>query len=212
MNKSNKIFLAIIMILLVILIVMTVSYLKIRNTAKENFNQVLEISEENMKLNMRISELEEKNKINSITNISNRTMPNSNVAIGGNAVLQNMVPDKINDSIEMDKVKLEVDKNTITPESISIMIVNNNENELFYGEEFKIQKKINDNWKNLDYISNKLYWNSIALITKGKSQTIRKLDVEHYYGRLDNGIYRVIKPVFDGNGGEVEICSDEFEI
>lgn len=60
MNKSSKIFLAIIMILLVILIVMTVSYLKVRNTAKENFNQVLEISEENMKLNMRISELEEK--------------------------------------------------------------------------------------------------------------------------------------------------------
>ena len=47
----------------------------------------------------------------------------------------------------------------------------------------------------------------MAYITKGNSQTNKKLNIENYYGELENGIYRVVKPVFDGN-----IYSDEFEI
>lgn len=215
MDKWSKIFLVIIIILLVILVIMTVSYLKMKNTVKENLNEVLEIAEENMRLNARISELEEKNNTNSIasvTNSSNMTMPNSNVTINNNSVLPNEVPEEKDYSIDTNYVKIEVDKSTITPTCISIIITNNNENDLSYGEEFKIQKNINGKWKDLDYASDKLYWNTIALITNGKSQTSKKLDIEHYYGKLDNGTYRVVKSVFNGNGGEVEIYSDEFEI
>lgn len=212
MNKSSKIFLVIVIILSVTLAIMTVSYLKMRNTAKENLNQALETAEKNMKLNARISELEEKNNISSITNVTNMTMPNSNVAISNNTVVQNEVPEKKDYSIDTDKVTIDVDESTITPTSISIIITNNNENDLTYGEDFKIQKKVNGNWKDLDYTSDKLYWNTMAYITKGNRQTTKKLDIEHYYGELDNGIYRVVKPVFNGNGGETNIYSNEFEI
>lgn len=214
MNKSSKIFLSIIIILLVILAIMTVSYLKMRNTAKENLNQVLETAEENMKLNARISELEEKSNIASITNVTNSfnmTMPNSNVAIGNQTVSQNDVPEGKDYSIDTDKVTIEVDESTITPTSISIIITNNNENELTYGEEYKVQKNNNGKWENLEYLPNTI-WNAMAYITKGNSQTTKKLNLEHTYGELSKGIYRIVKSVFNGNGGEVEIYSDEFEI
>lgn len=216
MKKSSKICLAIIIILLVILVVMTVLYFNMRNIAKENLNEMLETAEENMKLNARISELEEKNNSNSITSVtnsSNMTMPNSNVVISNNAVFQNEMPEKKDNSIDTNLVKIEVEKSTITPTSISIIITNNNENELFYGEEFKIQKKINGNWKDIDYASDKvLIWNAIALMTEGNSQTTKKLNIEYYYGKLDSGTYRVVKPVSNGNGGEINIYSDEFKI
>lgn len=210
MNKSSKIFLSIIVILLVILAIMTVSYLKMRNTAKENLNQVLETAEENSKLNARISELEAKSNIASITNATVPYKGNINTNFVNNT--KNEISGEIDYSIDIGKVTIEADKSTITPTSISIIITNNNENMLSYGEEFKIQKKINEEWKDLDYASDKLYWNTIALVTKGNSQSTKKLDIEHYYGELDNGTYRVVKPIFNGNGGEVEIYSDEFEI
>lgn len=181
MNKPSKIFLVIIIILLVILAIMIVLYLHMRNS------------------------------ITNITNSTNMTRPNSNVVINNNIVLKNDVSKEKDYSIDTNKVKIEIDESTITPISISIIIINNNENQLFYGEEFKIQKNVNGNWKYIDYVSDKLYWNSIAMITKGKSQTTSKLDIEHYYGKLDNGIYRVEKNV-NGNSGGVSIYSNEFEI
>ncbi len=200
MNKLSKIFLGIIIILLVILGIMTVSYFNMKKVAIENFNQVLESAQEKMNLYKKISELEEKN------NTTNMTMPNSNVTVVNNTVSQNEIPEQRDDSIDIDKVTIEVDKNSITPTSVSIIITNNNENELTYGEEFKIQKKIDGEWRDLNYLPNTI-WNAMAYITKGNSQTNKKLNIENYYGELENGIYRVVKPVFDGN-----IYSDEFEI
>ena len=209
MNKSSKIFLSIIIILLVILAIMTVLYLKMRNTAKENLNQVLETAEENMKLNARISELEEKSNIASITNATLPYQGNIDTDFVNNT--KNQISGEIDYSIDTDKVIIEVDENTITPSSISIIITNNNENELTYGEEYKIQKNNNGEWKDLEYLPNTI-WNAMAYITKGNSQTTQKLNLKYTYGELRKGIYRIIKPVFNGNGGEINIYSDEFEI
>ena len=170
---------------------------------------MLETAEENMKLNARISELEEKNNISSVTNI---TLPsNGNIDTDFVNNTKNEISGEIDYSIDVNNVKIEVDKNTITPTSISIIITNNNENELTYGEEFKIQKKINGEWKDLNYLPNTI-WNAMAYITKGNSQTTKKLNLEYTYGELGKGTYRVVKPVFNGNGGETNIFSDEFEI
>lgn len=214
MNKSSKIFLSIIMILSVILAMMTFSYLKMRGMTKENLNQVLEAAEEISKLNARISDLEEKSNISSITNVtnsSNMTMPNSNVVIGNQTVSQNEVAERKDYSIDTDKVTIEVDESTITPTSISIIITNNNENELTYGEEYKVQKNNHGKWENLEYLPNTI-WNAMAYITKGNNQTTQKLNLEYTYGELRKGIYRIVKPVLNGNGGEAELYSDEFEI
>lgn len=200
MNKLSKIFLVIIIILLVILGIMTASYFNMKKIAVENFNQVLESAEEKMNLYKKISELEEKN------NTTNMTMPNDNIVAVNNTVSQSEILEQRDNSIDINKVTIEVDKNSITPTSVSIIITNNNENELTYGEEFKIQKKVDGEWRDLNYLPNTI-WNAMAYITKANSQTNKKLNIKNYYGELENGTYRVVKPVFDGN-----IYSDEFEI
>ena len=198
MNKSNKIFLLLIIILLIALVVVTFLYLDMRNTAKENLNYVLETAEENSKLNARISELEEKENISTATNMSTSNM-----------VLEN--EKEQNYSVDTNKVTIEIDENTITPTSISIIITNNNENEIGYGDEFKIQNKINGEWKDLEYLPDTA-WNAIAHIIKGNSQASQKLDIEYYYGKLNKGTYRVIKTIFTPNGKNIDIYSNEFEV
>lgn len=106
---------------------------------------------------------------------------------------------------------MEINKNTINSTSISITIINNNKKQLTYGDEFKIQKKVNGEWKDLEYIPNTI-WNAMAYITEENSKTSKELDVEKYYGKLGNGTYRVVKPVFDGKDKDIDIYSAEFDI
>jgi cell division protein FtsL len=209
MSKSNKIFLLLLLILGVVLVVMTFLYLNMRVTAEENLNKVLETTEQNSKLNDEIKELKEKSSISTITNSTNTpsmTMTNNNVVVSNDTVSEDKVSEEKDYSIDIDKVNIEVDKSTISSKGVSIIITNNNENEISYGEEFKIQKKIDGEWKNLEYLPNTV-WNALAYITKGNSQTSKKLNIENYYGELESGIYRVVKQI-----GNNTIYSDEFEI
>lgn len=112
---------------------------------------------------------------------------------------------------DLENVIMKVDGTTIKPTSISIIIINNNDNEIGYDEEYKIQKNINGEWKYLDYLPN-TSWNDIAYIIKANSQTTKKLNLENTYGELGKGTYRIIKTMFSENGKTTDIYSNEFEI
>lgn len=107
-------------------------------------------------------------------------------------------------------VVITVEDTTIKPESVSITITDNNENPYGWGVEFRVQQKINGKWKNLNYISDDLSWIDIAYQLNEDKQFTQKLDIKKYYGKLSNGIYRIVKPVYDN--GYMDIYSNEFEI
>ena len=123
---------------------------------------------------------------------------------------ENLSTNEENNS-DLENVIMKVDSITIKPTSISIIIINNNDNEIGYGEEYKIQKNINGEWEYLNYLPNTV-WNDIAYIIKANSQTTKKLNLENTYGELEKGTYRVIKTVFFENGKKTDIYSTEFEI
>lgn len=123
---------------------------------------------------------------------------------------ENLSTNEENNS-DLENVIMKVDSTTIKTTSISIIIINNNDNEIGYGEEYKIQKNINGEWEYLDYLPNTV-WNDIAYIIKANSQTTKKLNLENTYGELEKGTYRVIKTVFFENGKKTDIYSTEFEI
>ncbi len=59
MNKLNKIFLTIIIILVILLGIMTAMYLNMRKAAKKSLDEVLKISEEKYELNNQLNDLRE---------------------------------------------------------------------------------------------------------------------------------------------------------
>jgi len=107
-------------------------------------------------------------------------------------------------------VIIKVGSNTINPESVSITIADNNKDQYGWGIEFRVQEKVNGEWKDLKYISDDLSWIDIAYELNEDNQLTQKLDIEKFYGKLPNGTYRIVKPVYDN--GYIDIYSNEFEI
>lgn len=109
-----------------------------------------------------------------------------------------------------ENVTIEVDESTVSAASVSITITDNNENHYGWGVEFRVQQKIDGKWEDLQYISDDLAWIDISYELNEDNQLTQKLDIEKYYGKLSNGIYRIVKPVYDN--GYIDIYSNEFEI
>lgn len=107
-------------------------------------------------------------------------------------------------------VTIEVLKDTITKETVEILITDNNEDQYGWGVEFKVQEKINGKWVDLKYISNDVSWIEIAYVLNENNQITQKLNIEKYYGKLSKGTYRIVKPVYDN--GYIDLYSNEFEI
>ncbi len=133
------------------------------------------------------------------------------------STIKSIIDNKINDEQNNTKsnrssenVTIEINNSTIKPESVSITITDNNENQYGWGVEFRVQEKVDGEWKNLNYISDELSWIDIAYELNEDKQLTQKLDIEKYYGKLPNGIYRIVKPVYDN--GYIDIYSNEFEI
>ena len=108
-----------------------------------------------------------------------------------------------------ENVIIEVDNTTISPESISIIITDNNEEHYGWGVEFRVQQKIDNEWEDLEYVSDDLSWIDIAYEVNEDNQLTLKLDIEKYYGKLSNGIYRIVKPVYDN--GYIDIYLPDFK-
>ncbi len=109
-----------------------------------------------------------------------------------------------------ENVTIEILSNTISNTSVEILITDNNVEQYGWGVEFRVQEKVNGEWKDLNYISDDISWTDIAYELNADNQLTQKLDIEKYYGKLNNGIYRIIKPVYDNE--YIDIYSNEFEI
>ena len=145
------------------------------------------------------------------TETSNNT--NSYIPEGVNIADENEIgipADEVEFSRNPENVTIEILSDTISNTSVEILITDNNVDQYGWGVEFRVQEKVDNEWKDLDYISDDLAWIDIAYELNENNQLTQKLDIEKYYGKLNNGIYRIVKPVYDN--GYVDIYSNEFEI
>lgn len=108
---------------------------------------------------------------------------------------------------DISKVKIEVLKDTITNTSVEILITDNNG--MSWGESYRIQVKENNKWKEVEPISD-LRFIEIAYNLDENNQLKQKIKWEEFYGKLEKGTYRIVKPIY--NNGYVDLYSDEFEI
>ena len=145
------------------------------------------------------------------TGMSNST--NSYIPEGLNIANENEIGTPA-DNIELNRnpenVTIEILPNTITNTAVEILITDNNIDQYGWGVEFRVQEKVNGEWRDLNYFTDDLSWIDVAYDLYEDNQLTQKLDIEKYYGELDNGIYRIAKPVYDGE--YIDIYSNEFEI
>ena len=99
------------------------------------------------------------------------------------STIKSIIDNKINDEQNNTKsnrssenVTIEINNSTIKPESVSITITDNNENQYGWGVEFRVQEKGDGEWKNLNYISDELSWIDIAYELNEDKQLTQKLE------------------------------------
>ncbi len=87
---------------------------------------------------------------------------------------------------------MEIKEGTLTKTTATILITDNNEDPYSYGEWYRIDKKVNGEWKELDTINgNSVPEIALPMLEYGKVE--RNLDWSEIYGQLDKGEYRIVK-------------------
>ena len=62
----------------------------------------------------------------------------------------------------------------------------------------------------METLGDNLIFNALAYLPKENGELKMKVKYGNYYGTLENGIYRIVKSVYDG--GYIDLYSNEFEI
>ena len=213
MKKTNIILIIALIIITIALVFITKMYFDMRKSSELGLKSTLENANLLFEANKKIDELEKELEIykatSSISTVTNSTTnnkvvstePNDNSGIKASDIEYNRSPEN---------VTIKVIPDTACDTSVQILITDNNEDKYGWGEPFSIQENVNGEWKDLDYISDKVGWIAIAYTLNENNQRIQKVDIEEYYGKLDKGIYRVVKTIYDN--GNIDLYSDAFEI
>lgn len=185
-------------IVLLALVIVAVLYI---NTKQENKNLSSEI--ENLKNQIK------KDSIASITNSTPAYIPEGIPVAEPNENLENE-PLQTEFERNPENVTIEVLEDTITRESAEILITDKNEDFYGWGEDFRLEKKKNGNWERMETVGDNLIFNALAYLPKESGELKMKVNYGAYYGTLENGVYRIVKSVYDG--GYIDLYSNEFEI
>lgn len=172
----------------------------------------MNVRQENKNLNGEIQDLKNQMKQDEIASVTNCTpayIPEGIPVADPNENSESEPPQtEYNRSPE--NVTIEVLADTITREMAEILITDKNEDVYGWGENFHLEKKVNGNWKKLEMTSDKLTFNALAYLPNENGELKMKVNYGKYYGTLENGIYRIVKSIYDGE--EIDLYSNEFEI
>lgn len=99
------------------------------------------------------------------------------------------------DEWNINNVSMVVKPNTLSKTEVTVIITDNNNIPSAYGEQFSIEKKEDNQWKSLKQKWNAPGFNEIALVPRKDRTVEMKINIEANYGKLEKGIYRIVKDV-----------------
>ena len=108
-------------------------------------------------------------------------------------------------------VTITITEETITEKTteISFLLINDSDNEYYYGVDPILEKKEKDEWYTIP-VKKKVFWPAIAYMLLAESEKEETFEIETYYGSLNKGRYRIVKKLFS-DGDEI-IAIGEFEV
>lgn len=223
MKKTNIILIIALIIITIALLFITKMYFDMRKSSELGLKSTLENANLLFEANKKIDELEKELEIykatSSISTVTNSTTNNKVVSTEPYIPDGMQVADPNDNSgikasdveinYDINKVKIEVLKDTVTNTYAEILITDNNENNGGWGKSYRIQKKENNKWIDLKPIQN-LGFEEIAFLLDENNQLKQKINWKTFYGELEKGTYRIVKPIYLNE--YVDLYSDEFEI
>lgn len=218
MKKTN----IILIILVILLIVMTLLYSKSIKSFENNQEILSNTNEELLEANKKIEVLENEikkyknsnyinktNTLNTNTIVSSKPYVPDEIEVADENYSSDIKASDIESNRSPENVTIDVISDSVTREKANILITDNNIQKYSYGDSFRLQKKENNEWKEIEPV-NPLNFISIAHNINDLNQLTLEINYEKYYGVLEDGIYRIVKSVYDN--GYIDLFSNEFEI
>lgn len=102
------------------------------------------------------------------------------------------IGDKSDIKIAKNDVIMTIKEGTLTNKSATLVLTNNSDNNIQYGNPYKIEIKKDGEWHKINV---ELYFNlSLFQLSANESKEI-DLDWENGYGKLAKGTYRIVKEI-----------------
>lgn len=87
-------------------------------------------------------------------------------------------------------------------------ITNSNDTNITFGEDYKLQKLVNDSWESIPYINDTNWaFKAIAIMLSPNASSDKSINWEYMYGELTNGTYCIVKDFFV-NGSRCEVACE----
>lgn len=98
---------------------------------------------------------------------------------------------------EIENVSMTIKDGTLTRSGATVIINDSNGVGTYvYGTEFRVDKKVNGEWKELEYAHDDFGFTEMAYYVNDNGKLEFDCDWEYMYGKLSNGEYRIVKDTF----------------
>lgn len=106
-------------------------------------------------------------------------------------------PTEYNNLNNFDGVNMNIKEETVSSTGLTVVIENNSETQCIYGEDFLLEKKINEKWYQVPTIIENYGFDDIGYVLEPGEKGEWRVDWDWLYGKLDSGEYRIVKNVLD---------------
>lgn len=110
----------------------------------------------------------------------------------------------------MQNVKIEIVQDSLTASGAKIVITDSNEYQYLWRENYAIEKRENDVWKEIKPLNVANFSEDFYKLNEN-NQIEQNIDWVSTYGTLTNGTYRIVKHVYT-SVSDIYFESEEFEI
>lgn len=122
----------------------------------------------------------------------------------------NSYDNMVENNKSINNIVLEVDNDSISKNELMLVITDNNDPSYEWTESFSIQTKKDNEWIDKEAIR-ELNFNTLGYNLDNNNQIHQKIMFSKYYGELEEGIYRIVKTIYNDNE-YINVYSNEFEI
>ncbi len=136
------------------------------------------------------------------------TNANQNVVINQNLInnsLNNTTNQGVVNKKSVDNVTMIIKDGTLTKTSATVIIEDKNEEKYNYSSWFRIDKKENEGWKEVNVIDEKYAFTDIAYLPDENGKVEMNTNWKNLYGELEKGEYRLVKEVYDNGNNYIYV-------
>lgn len=90
-------------------------------------------------------------------------------------------------------ITMTIKENTLTRNGMTVVITDTSSNKNVFSAWFRLDKKIDNTWQELDAVNDNCVFNDIAYYTDETNKLEMEQDTSCMYGELDTGEYRLVK-------------------